>query len=152
MTDFVAREQLARIANLTATPQIATMPADAGPPVVREEIDRSFELPVGLYAATLAGYLGFLAVMSATFMNPELALPMVIFVVSIVGGFGLCAKWVRMKPDTGRRVMLYGKLRHCGIETATGHLDGGAAAVQVLILPALILLWAVCVAIIRAFV
>ena len=39
-----------------------------------------------------------------------------------------------------------------GIQTATGPLSGGAALVQVLILPALILFWGVCVAVIVAFV
>ena len=34
-------------------------------PQVTHEVDRSFELPKGLYVATVAFYLGFLAVMAA---------------------------------------------------------------------------------------
>ena len=44
------------------------------------EVDRSFGLPKELYFGTVAGYLGFLALMTVAFMNPVLIIPMVIFV------------------------------------------------------------------------
>ncbi|WP_254514985.1 hypothetical protein [Novosphingobium sp. G106] len=88
--------------------------------------------------------------MALSFMNPELVLPMVIFTLFIVAGFGTPTLWVRMNPEKTRHAMSYGTFRHRGIQTATGHLAGGAAAVQVLILPVLIFCWGVAVAVIAA--
>ena len=150
MTEFVVREQLVQVAVVVDAPN--AHPAAAQLPVIREAIDRSFELPTALYVATVAAYFGFLAVMGAAFMNPGLALPMVAFVIAIVGGFGLGAKWVRMKPENHQRPLSYGRFRNRGIEIATGHLDGASAMVQVLILPVLILLWGIAVVVIYAFV
>jgi hypothetical protein len=143
MTEFITRENLARVAAVVAAPQPVQ-------PHVREAIDRSFELPVSFYIATVALYLGFLGVMAVSFMNPELALPMAIFAVAIIAGFGTPTLWVRMRPENRQRLMRYGTFRYRGIETATGHLAGGAAAVQVLMLPLLIFCWGVAVAVIAA--
>ena len=88
--------------------------------------------------------------MALAFMNPELVLPMVIFALFIVAGFGTPMLWARMNPVKSQRVMSYGTFRHRGIQTATGHLAGGAAAVQVLILPVLIFCWGLTVAVIAA--
>jgi hypothetical protein len=145
MTEFTTREALARVAEITEAP-----PAHSE--IIRTEIDRSFELPVGLYAATVALYLGFVGVMALSFMNPGLVLPMVIFALFIVAGFGTPMLWARMNPEKSQRPMSYGTFRHRGIQTATGHLVGGAAAVQVLILPVLIFCWGVAVAVIAALV
>lgn len=136
MTEFATQETLARVAAVTPAPH------------VRSEIDRSFELPTGLYAATVAFYLGFIAVMAVALMNPELLLPMVVFALFMVAGFGTPSLWARMNPEKRQRAMSWGTFRHRGIETATGHLDAGAATVQVLILPALIFVWGVVTAII----
>ena len=65
-------------------------------PQVTHEVDRSFELPKGLYVATVGLYLGFLAVMAAGLSSPGLIIPMVIFTLFIVAGFGLPAVWTRM--------------------------------------------------------
>lgn len=149
MTEFVVREQLVQVAVVVDAPNVT---GAAAQPLIREAIDRSFELPTALYVATVACYFGFLAVMGAAFMNPGLALPMVAFVISIIGGFGLGAKWVRMQPENHQRPLSYGRFRNRGIQIATGHLDGGSAMVQVLILPVLILLWGIAVVVIHAFV
>jgi hypothetical protein len=136
MTEFTTQEALSRVATVTPSPH------------VRSEIDRCFELPTGLYAATVALYLGFLAVMAVALINPELVLPMVIFAFFIVAGFGTPALWARMNPEKRQRAMSWGTFRHRGVQTATGHLGAGAATVQVLILPALIFLWGITAAII----
>lgn len=138
MTEFTTREALAEVAEIKAAPY------------VRSEIDRSFELPVGLYAATVALYLGFIGIMALSFMNPELVLPMVIFALFIVAGFGTPMLWARMKPEQSRQAMTYGTFRHRGIQTATGYLASDAAAVQVLILPVLIFCWGLAIAVIAA--
>jgi hypothetical protein len=145
MTEFVTRETLTQIAAVTDAPHVSTESW-------RTEIDRSFELPTGLYAATVALYLGFVGVMALAFMNAGLVLPMVIFAFFIVAAFGTPMIWAWMNPEKRQRAMSYGTFRHRGIQTATGHLAGGAAAVQVLILPVLIFIWGVTVAIIAALV
>lgn len=139
MTQFATRQDLTRIA--AVVPEI---------PAPRQAIDRSFELPTGLYIATVALYLGFLAVMASAFMNPGLVLPMVIFTLFVVAGFGTPMLWARMEPENKQRALTWAQFRNRGIQTATGPTDAGAAMVQVLILPALIFLWGVSVAVIAA--
>lgn len=139
MTEFTTRQDLALIA--------AIVPETPAP---RQVIDRSFELPTGLYVTTVGLYLGFLAVMAGAFMNPGLVLPMVIFALFVVAGFGTPMLWARMAPENRQRALTWGQFRNRGIQTATGPLDAGAATVQVLILPALIFLWGVSVAVIAA--
>lgn len=142
MTEFATRQELARVAEVVTEP---------GQPVIREAIDRSFELPTGLYVATVGLYLGFIGVMALAFMNPGLVLPMVIFAVFIVSFFGVPALWARMQPANPQQPMRWTTFRNKGIQTATGPLDGGAAAVQVLILPVLIFVWGVAAVTIAAF-
>lgn len=105
------------------------------------EVDRNFGLPTALYVLTACGYLGFLGVMAAAVGNPGLAIPMAIFVTFIVMAFGVCAQWVRMKPDNSTRALSWNRFRNQGIMTATGRLSASQATVQVLILPVLILVW-----------
>lgn len=118
----------------------------------RVKVERNFGLPTWLYGATVAAYFGFLAVMSAAFMNPGLVLPMAICVVYIVMAFGAPLMWTRFKPEDTSRAMTGSQFRHRGIHTDTGHLTAGEATVQVLILPVLILGFGVAVAIIAALV
>jgi hypothetical protein len=138
MTEFATREAIAKVAAVTPAPPVAG-------PHVRSEIDRSFELPTGLYTTTVALYLGFIAVMALALMNSELVLPMAVFALFIVAGFGTPALWARMNPAKRQRAMSWGSFRHRGIQTATGHLGAGSAAVQVLILPVLIFVWGLAV-------
>ncbi|MES2491681.1 MAG: hypothetical protein V4579_00195 [Pseudomonadota bacterium] len=119
---------------------------------VQTRVNRSFELPGGLYGLTVACYLGFLGLMSMLFMNGELALPMAAFVVSIIGGFGLGWKWVSMRPDNGSHTLSMGQFTNRGIQTLSGHLTAAEASAQVLILPVLILFWGVAIAVIVAVV
>lgn len=140
MAELISKEALAHVAAVTDAPHI------------RSEIDRSFELPTGVYGATVALYLGFIGVMALTFMTAQLVLPMVIFALFIVAAFGTPMLWARMNPAKQQRALSYGMLRNRGIQTGTGRLEGGAAMVQVLILPALIFLWGIAIAVIAAVV
>lgn len=123
-------------------------------PVLRRphQVDRSFELPTGLYAATVGLFLAYLALMGTGFAHPEMILPMAIFVVFIVAGFGVPALWVTMKPESGQTAMSWSRFRRQGIMTQAGHSTAGAATVQVLILPALIFVWGLAVVTIAALV
>lgn len=120
------------------------------------EVDRNFELPNGLYVATAGLYLAFFATMAAAFGNPVLVIPMVIFTLFIVVAFGLPTVWVRMKNNAleanQSASMTAGKFQNEGITTNTGRCAPRDAAVQVLILPVLIVFWGLAAAIVAALV
>ena len=69
---------------------------DAPSPAV--EVDRTFELPRRLYGATVALYLGFLGIMAAGLSSEGLIIPMAIFVLFVIAGFGVPALWTRLNP------------------------------------------------------
>jgi hypothetical protein len=100
----------------------------------------------------VALYLGFIAVMGIGLASSGLVIPMAIFAIFIVAGFGVPALWTRIAPEPGQRPMRLQRLMREGIATYTGRLNGGDAVVQMLILPVLILGWGVAIVTIRAFV
>lgn len=115
------------------------------------ESDRNFGLPKALYGATVACYLGFLAIVGSAFANPELAIPMAIFVVFIVAGFGVPAIWTRLAGNASAPATL-GEFGLKGIMTNTGRLAPKDATIQVLILPVLLVAWGLAIAVIAAIV
>jgi hypothetical protein len=125
---------------------------DAEAPIRHQvESDRNFGLPKALYGATVAGYLGFLLVVGSAFANPQLAIPMAIFVVFIIAGFGVPAVWTRLAGNTSAPQTM-GEFGLKGIMTNTGRLAARDATIQVLILPALLVVWGLAVAVIAAVV
>ncbi len=124
----------------------------ASTPNIRQDVDRSFELPTGLYVATAGLYFAFLAVMAIGFQTREMILPMAIFVIYIVMAFGVPALWARMKPQHGSRALGWLTFREKGIVTLTGRTGAKDATAQVLILPVLILFWGAATAMIGALV
>ncbi|NNC53484.1 MAG: hypothetical protein HKO08_10655 [Erythrobacter sp.] len=112
-------------------------------PAKRHEVDRTFELPKGLYGATVALYLGFIAVMATGLPTPGLVIPMAIFAVFVVAAFGVPTIWTKLAPETASKAMPFAKLRSQGIQTLTGRLAAKDAAVQMLILPVIIFCWGV---------
>ena len=115
------------------------------------EVDRSFGLPTGLYAATVGCYLAFLAITAVAFMNPVLAIPMALFVLFIFAGFGVPAIFARLKGNDSKP-MTMGQFEQKGIMTNTGLLKPRDATIQVLILPVLIVAWGLTIAVIAAIV
>lgn len=115
------------------------------------QVDRSFELPAALYVLTAAGYFGFLILTAAAFGNPELILPMAIFFVFVGMFFAVPAMWMRMRPDHPQRLTSWDRFVRDGIQTATGRMRAKDAAIQVLILPGLVLAWGFAVVTIAAF-
>lgn len=110
-------------------------------PNIRQDIDRTFELPTRLYVATVGLYFAFIAVMAIGFQTREMILPMAIFVIYIVMAFGVPALWARMKPDNDSQALDWVEYQQNGIVTMTGPTRAKDATAQVLILPALILFW-----------
>jgi hypothetical protein len=123
-------------------------------PVLRAPttVDRHFDMPTGLYAATAALFLATVAVMAIGFASPGIIVPMGIIVVFIAMFFAVPAMWVRMKPDHPGRAASWARFQRDGIMTPFGRCSAGAATVQVLILPALIFLWGIAVVTIAALV
>jgi hypothetical protein len=119
-------------------------------PLERQDIDRTFELPTGLYVATVGAYLAFLGVMAAGFQSRDMTLPMAIFVIYIAMAFGVPALWARMRPKTAARALGWDRFMQQGINTWGGWIAAKDAALQVLILPVLILFWGVAVVVIAA--
>ena len=121
-------------------------------PNIRQDIDRTFELPTRLYVATVGLYFAFLAVMAAGFRTREMVLPMAIFVIYIVMAFGVPALWTRMKPHNDSKALDWAEFQKNGIVTMTGATRTKDATAQVLILPVLILVWGIGTAMIAAIV
>lgn len=113
-------------------------------------VDRSFELPKALYGATVACYLGFLAITAVAFASPGLIIPAAIIAFIIAAGFGVPAIWVRMKPENRQRALDVDHFAGRGIMTHTGRLKPRDATIQVLVLPVLVFLWGLAVVTIAA--
>lgn len=139
------------MSKLIATPALADVATISAEPA-RTKVDRTFGLPTGLFAATVACYLAFVGLMGALFANPGLAIPLVIFAGFIIAAFGLAGWWAHMQPKNDSKPLTWGQFRNRGVQTGTGLLTAGQASVQVLILPVLILFWGVSIAVIVAFV
>lgn len=137
MSKLLPAAVLAQAAELSAVPP-------------RTKIERSFELPVGLYAATVACYFGFLGVLSLALMEPQLVIPMAICIVIVGMFFAVPRLWATMRPDHPAKSLSWGRFKQLGIMTHTGPVTARDATVQVLILPVLILAWACVVVTIRA--
>lgn len=137
----------------TGAARIVDAPVEARKGGVRHqvEVDQNFEMPKALFGATVAGYLGFLAIMLATFAAPALAIPMVIFALAIVAGFGVPTIWTRLAGNTTTPLSM-GQFRNDGVMTHTGRCTPRDAATQMLILPVLIVAWGLAVSIIVAVV
>lgn len=141
MTRKLDRTQIARLAQIV--PDRATLEAIPHPP-------RTFELPLGLYAATVGAYFGFLAVTAVGFASPGLIIPIAICAIYITMAFGTPSLWTRIRGEEASQALSLSEFRRRGIVTATGHCDAASATLQVLILPAVILFWGVATALLYA--
>ena len=115
------------------------------------QVDRSFGMPKALYAATVALYLGFVLTMGSAFAHREMAIPVAIFAIFIIAGFGVPTIWARLAGNTSEPATL-GEFGVRGIMTHTGRLAARDATVQMLILPVLLVVWGLTVAVIAAIV
>ncbi|GAB5347852.1 hypothetical protein [Alteriqipengyuania sp. 357] len=126
--------------------------AAAALPNLRQDVDRTFEMPTALYATTVALYLGFIAVLGFGLSTPGLALPMAIFAFFIVALFAAPALWLKAAPVRTSKPKTIGQLMQGGIATHTGLLKGRDAVVQMMILPVLIVAWGMTVLVIAGIV
>lgn len=108
-----------------------------------------FDLHPALHAAVFGGFFVYLSIMWASFADSGLAIPFVVFAIFLAASFIVPAIWARIVPQAGPRER-WGDFMARGVDCATGRLDAGAAMVQVLIMPAMLILWGLAVAIIHA--
>lgn len=106
-----------------------------------------FGLHPALHVATFAGFFAYLGIMWAAFAHAELVLPFAIFVVFLAAAFIVPASWAKVAPAKGPS---WQEFLRDGVVCATGPLAAGPAMVQVLIMPAMLLVWGVAIAIIAA--
>ena len=134
-----------------ALKELATHSPAGWQPRLANRAERTFGLHPALFAATIGAYLAFLAIMAAAFMNPNLVIPFAIFVVYLGMYFGVPSLWARVVGRPVGRFQSWAEFRSEGMEIETGHIASGAAIAQVLVLPALIVGFALAVALIAAF-
>jgi hypothetical protein len=121
-------------------------------PNIRQEIDRSFGLPLVLHIATFGLYFAFLTVMSFGLGSRELAIPLAICFIFLVMAAAVPAKWTTMKPANRTPVHGWVVFVQNGIATHTGTMRAKDAVAQVLILPVLVFLWGVMIVAIIALI
>lgn len=143
MAEQLTRAQIANAADVHNAPPAQTRNAP---------VDRTFELPKGLYIATVGLYLGFIALLGVSFAAPAMIIPIALFALIVVAGFGVPTVWTRLAPDTLVKPKTWARFKQDGIMTASGRTSARDATVQVLILPVLIFIWGVVAVTIAALV
>jgi hypothetical protein len=101
------------------TPSAADMPAAAG----------------GMLVASYAALIGSFALVTAGSARSLFAIAICVFFVAMF--FAVPRLFFAVEPKQGRRVDLSDFMRH-GMQTLTGHSSGGAALVQMMIVPVLL--------------
>ena len=128
-------------------------PAPQLKPNVRQDIEsRNFDLPAGIRAAYFGMFIAYLGIMFVGFYEPQMIIPMVIFVFFTAAFYVVPALWTGLKPDNASKAMGMQQLLGEGIATHVGWCKGRDAVVQALILPVLILGWGIAAVSIAALV
>lgn len=131
-------------ARLLARDEIVPSPAQ------QEGDYHAFELPPAVFRVMAALFFGFLAVLTVGLSEPHLVVPMGVNFVFLTAFFAVPAIFVGVAQGETRPVR-WSEFMRKGIQTATGHSSGGEAVVLILMLPALIFLFAVAIVTIVAF-
>lgn len=137
MTRRIARQQL------TATAEIVA------PPALRACTDHSFELPTGIYLVMGLLFAGSIAVLANAFRS-DMAVSYGIVFAFLVAFFAIPTIFVKASPRDGAAPLGWNVFMSRGIETATGRTGAAEATTLVLILPVLLMVWAVSITIIAA--
>lgn len=130
--------------------RIVEQPA-AAPVRHQVDVDRNFGIPTMFYAIMAACYVGFLVITVTAFASPLLIVPMAVIGLFLVMFFGIPVTWCRFK-DNRSAAATPGEFEAKGIMTNTGPLRSRDAAVQMLILPVLLVLWGLAAVTIAAIV
>lgn len=119
-------------------------------PTSRACEDHNFEIPTGVYVAMALCFAGAIAVLALSFRSGMAVSYGVVFAL-LAAFFGIPALFVRTTRGRGNiRPLDWYLFREQGIATATGRTGGNEATMLVLLLPFLILCWAIAIATIAA--
>jgi hypothetical protein len=121
-------------------------------PNIRQDVNRTFQLPTRLYVATVGFYFAFIAVMAIGFQTREMGLVIAICVIYITMAFGVPSLWARMNPHHESQAVDWASFQRNGIVTMTGHMKAIDASAQVLVLPVLVFFWGAATATLAALV
>ena len=118
-------------------------------PLERACTDQSFELPKGLYVAMATLFAGFIGVLSLSFRGGHMAVAYGVIVAFLAAFFAIPAMFPQMAPSATKRMSWF-EFQRKGIITATGRTGPWEATILVLLLPFLLLCFAIAVATIAA--
>jgi hypothetical protein len=122
------------------------------PPAPRACEDHSFEMPTGIYVAMALFFAGAIAVLATAFTSGMVVSYAIVFAF-LIAFFGIPVIFVHAAPnDEGSKALDWSIFREKGIATATGGTSGVEASMLVLLLPFLILCWAIAIVTIAALV
>lgn len=111
---------------------------------------RPFDLHPAVHFMLIGAWLGFVGILCATFMGPNLILPAAIFLVGIAALFVTPGLWARVADDGNGRRQSWAEFREEGIDTHTGRLTSGQALAQIMTLPVLVIVIAFFFAVLKA--
>jgi hypothetical protein len=121
-------------------------------PPARACEDHNWGLPNGIYAAMAICFAGAIGVLATAFTG-GMAVSYGIIFAFLAAFFGVPALFVRTSRGRGNsKALRWDVFRESGIATQTGRTAAGEATMLVLLLPVIILCWAIAVATIAALV
>jgi len=100
---------------------------------------RAFDLHPAVHFMLAGAWLGFVGILCAAFMGPDLILPAAIFLVGVAALFITPGLWARVGDDGIERKQSWAEFREEGVDTHTGRLTSGEALAQIMTLPVLVL-------------
>lgn len=101
-----------------------------------------FDMHPRVYAVLGAMAFWFLAMMTLSFSSGY-GMPVLLAICAVTfGACGLLPAFMDSRWPGGHRTETWAQFMKKGIATASGHLGGGAALAQILVLPGLLALWA----------
>jgi hypothetical protein len=130
--------------NLVAQGEIARAPAE------RACRDQSFEFPAGIYAAMIAMFTGFIAVLGLSFQSGHMAVAVGVIFFFIAAYFTIPAMFAGAAGEDSSKALSWFDFRDRGIVTETGHSTAFEATTLVLLLPFLVLMFAIAIVTIAA--
>lgn len=108
-----------------------------------------FDLHPILHVAVFGSFFVYLGIMWSAFADPALGIPFAIFGIFLAAFFVVPALWARIAAPVGQ-VASWDDFQRHGIITGSGWLSASDATAQVLTMPAMLILWGIAVAIVRA--
>ncbi|HTU10342.1 MAG TPA: hypothetical protein VMG08_05520 [Allosphingosinicella sp.] len=100
---------------------------------------RPFDLHPAVHLMLIGAWLGFVGILCAAFMGPDLVVPAAIFAIGVVALFVTPGLWARVADDGNPRKQSWAEFREEGVDTHTGRLTSGEALAQIMTLPVLVI-------------